>query len=253
MKKYIIIFILIAAFAVCSLGLSWAEEEKITLAYEDNAQFELVSPEGIRVLFDVRYTDPLLSPPALKDIVLVTCGQANHSSPFVHEFAGQKMIMKAGEWEIAGIRITGIASSIYDVPNLPAKGDGTNYIYVVEMAGIKIVNLGDIGQTALTPGQLERIGSADIVLTPLSSPYNPESNRNFMAFQLMDQLQPKLVIPTHLNEETARYALKKWQGYYFNHSVKIGRSNLGGKIKFLMGGTNGLLYGKAMKLAPLWK
>jgi hypothetical protein len=49
---------------------------------------------------------------------------------------------------------------------------------------------------------------------------------NRKGFNLMDQLKPKLIIPTNFDEATARFAVTKWEGFYAVGPVRIGKSNL---------------------------
>ena len=56
----------------------------------------------------------------------------------------------------------------------------------------------------------------------------PGSSENRKGINLMDQLQPGLVIPTHSNLDTIKLALTQWDGYYVeSSSVQICKSDLG--------------------------
>lgn len=122
--------------------------------------------------------------------------------------------------------------------------DGTNYIFITEMAGLRIVHFGDIGQNQLTPEQLNAIGEVDIALTQFANGNSEMNLENLKGFNLMDQVKPKLIIPTHLDAQTAEYAVKKWRGFYGEKTLEIGKSDLDDTTKFIMLGINGERFGK---------
>ncbi len=249
MRKQLLNFVILL-FLVISCSV-WAEESKITIHYQDYAQFELISPEGARVLIDVQNPSKLSSPATAEDLLLTTHGHWDHrNASFIKDFPGKQLNIQTGKLEGTGVKVTGIASGHNEGDEFLPEG-GTNYIYIIEMAGLRIVHFGDIGQKELTSDQLKTIGEVDIALTQLSNSYSDMDINNLKGFNLMDQVKPKLIIPTHLDGETAEYAVKKWQGFYSRNTLEIGNANLDEKNpKFIMLGTNGESWGK--KLAPSW-
>ncbi len=82
------------------------------------------------------------------------------------------------------------------------------------MAGLRVAHFGDIGQKALTPDQLKILGKVDIAITQLANMYSDMTAQNKKGFNLMDQLKPKLIIPTHiLDPSCATIAAEKWAAY----------------------------------------
>jgi len=58
------------------------------------------------------------------------------------------------------------------------------------------------------------LGKVDIAITQLSNMWSGMSAENKKGFNLMDQLQPKLIIPTHIHDPAcAKIASDKWNGY----------------------------------------
>jgi L-ascorbate metabolism protein UlaG (beta-lactamase superfamily) len=242
--------ILLVAFIFATNVFAQAAEPKVTIHYEDNAQFELISPEGTRVLIDVYDSSRLSSPAITEDLLLTTHFHYDHRQlSFYKNFPGQQLFIKTGELTANGVKITGIASAHNDGNDfLPA--DGSNYIFIIEMAGFRIVHFGDIGQNQLTPEQLQAIGRVDIALTQLSNSYSDMSIDNLKGFNLMDQVNPKLIIPTHMDAQTAEYAVKKWRGFYGSSTLNIGKTDLDTTTTLIMLGNNGEQFGK--NLAPNW-
>jgi len=186
----------------------------LKLYYEENAQVELISPEGSRILIDVHDPGALSSPPTAKDVLLTTHNHGDHRRlGFVGSFPGKQLDVKTGEIKLDDVTIRGIASAHNEGDKFRDEG-GSNYIFIIDMAGMRVAHFGDIGQAALTPEQLEILGKVDIAITQLANSYSDMTAANKKGFNLMDQLQPKLIIPTHIHNPTcAKIAADKWIGY----------------------------------------
>lgn len=172
------------------------KKDVITLYHEIYAQVEIISPRGVRVLIDVH--DPsLLSKPATKqDILLTTHRHFDHTSELTDAFPGQTLNVKTGNIEKDDIHIRGIASSHGDVLSFKDEG-GSNYIFLIKIGDIRIAHFGDIGQEKLTEEQLKLLGRIDIAITQFANPYADMDIENKKGFNLMAQLNPKIIIPTH--------------------------------------------------------
>lgn len=99
-----------------------------------------------------------------------------------------KTISGPGEYEMHDVFIYGGRSYQDD-----QKGEtlGYNTVYVVEVEGLKIGHLGNLGHT-LNESQSELLGSVDILLAPVGR--EPGLSAEAMA-QLVAGLEPKVVIP----------------------------------------------------------
>lgn len=228
-----------STFGNCLLGEAHVSEP-LKLYYEENAQIELINAEGARVLIDVHDPGALSSPPTEKDILLTTHNHGDHRRlGFVSSFPGKQLDVEAGEIEQKGISILGIASAHNEGDDFKKKG-GTNYIFVVEMSGLRIAHFGDIGQKALTPEQLKLLGTIDIAITQLSNNYSNMTVTNKKGFNLMDQVQPKLIIPTHIhNPMGARMAADKWEAFEsYKKSLLLTKEKMPGKTTIIFMGRN---------------
>jgi len=51
----------------------------------------------------------------------------------------------------------------------------------------------------------------------------------------MEQVKPRLIVPTHANQDTLEYAAQIWEGFYTDQDkVLIDRSDLSDKTQFLV-------------------
>ena len=200
----------------CILGIPKASEAKdpIRLYCLYPPQIELISARGTRVLIDVHDPKALSSPPTEKDVLLTTHNHGDHRNfDFVKSFPGQQLDVKIGEIKMEDVMIRGIASAHNEGDEFRSEG-GTNYIFIVDMGGLRIVHFGDIGQDALTPEQLSALGKVDIAITQLSNFYSDMNAANKKGFNLMDQVKPRLIIPTHIDQPIcAKMAIDKWTAY----------------------------------------
>lgn len=73
----------------------------------------------------------------------------------------------------------------------------SNVIMVMEVDGLRIAHMGDIGQTKLTEDQLKALGEIDIAFMQFENSYSGMSLENEKGFNLIEQLNPKIIIPTH--------------------------------------------------------
>jgi len=101
------------------------------------------------------------------------------------------LIEGPGEYEIKNAFIQGI-SSFHD--NSQGKERGENTIYTIELEGIHLCHLGDLGQRELTEEQLEKIGEVDILMLPIGGKYTISAKE---AIKIMTQIEPNIIIPMH--------------------------------------------------------
>ncbi|MBL7209915.1 MAG: MBL fold metallo-hydrolase [Dehalococcoidia bacterium] len=123
------------------------------------------------------------------DVVTVSHFHPGHSysEAITSEF---KEIRGPGEYELKGIFITGIAT-FHDSD----RGEklGKNTVYVLEMDGVTLCHLGDLGH--LPASQLmEAIGDVDVLFLPVGG---VSTIAGSTAAEIVRHLSPKIVIPMH--------------------------------------------------------
>jgi L-ascorbate metabolism protein UlaG (beta-lactamase superfamily) len=227
------------------------QEPKVKITHLDPAQVELVSPQGVRVLIDIADPSRLTSPATAQDILLTTHGHSDHlNSEFAKSFPGQQLKFQEGEIKQADVAIKAIKAA----HNATAP-DGSDYIYVVDIGGLRIAHFGDLGQAKLTQDQLDQLGEVDVAFSQLVNSYSAMSLANKKGFNQMEQVKPKLFVPTHSSMEALEYALELWkEGYADTNPVAIGRSDLpagGTKLLIVADELMASAYQKALGL-PKW-
>ena len=144
-------------------------------------------------------TDPF--PPGLgytlgkqtADIVTVSHQHPSHS--YDQGINSEHRLVKGpGEYEISGVLILGI-STYHD--SVKGQTRGKNTIYLMEIDGVNVLHLGDLGH-ALNDQQAEEIGNVDILLLPVGG---VNTINAAMAAEVIRKLEPKMVIPMHYRTE----------------------------------------------------
>ena len=162
-------------------------------------------------------TDPFdgsvgLTPPKLRaDVITVS-----HDAPGHNHLAAVKgerrVIQGAGEYEIGGVFITGIAM------NVAKGGNGRdNTLYVFDFEGLTVVHLGDLAFVPSQP-QIEDLGTVDVALVPVGggSALNPSQ-----AAEVVSLIEPKVVVPMHY--KTGKESLKLGPASRFLSEMGIGQ------------------------------
>jgi L-ascorbate metabolism protein UlaG (beta-lactamase superfamily) len=221
---------------------------KVTLYYEGNAQVEIISPGGNRVLIDVYNPNALSNPATAQDVLLTTHTHGDHvNGAFLKSFLGQQLYTQEGTIELPDVSIRGIASA-HNAADTPQPKGGTNYIYLIDVAGLRIAHMGDIGQDALTSEQLATLGKVDIAITQFDNSYSAMSVANKKGFNLVDQLKPRLIIPTHNSADAAKIEGERWPTLYSERpSVSIGREDLTDETRIVYLGSSAKAFGGLTK------
>ena len=127
------------------------------------------------------------------DIALLSHDHPGHS--YAEGVAGEPRVIRSpGEYEIGGPFITAVASFHDD-----SKGEarGKNTIYVVEIDGVTLCHLGDLGHP-LSAHLVEELGDVDILLVPVGELNTISVD---VAVETIRQLEPAIVIPMHYKTE----------------------------------------------------
>lgn len=82
----------------------------------------------------------------------------------------------------------------------PGKSSATTTITVLDVDGLRICHLGDLGQRQLTPKQLSLIGKVDVLMTPVG---DGDASDGKDAAAITRQLHPRIIFP--MEYRTANY------------------------------------------------
>jgi len=90
------------------------------------------------------------------------------------------------------------------------KEEDCNVIVVFEVDGLRIAHMGDVGQTVLTEDQLSALGDIDIAFMQFENSYSSMDVENQKGFHLIEQLNPKIIIPTHFTDASMALLEEKY-------------------------------------------
>lgn len=149
-----------------------------------------IGPEGVTLVTDpFDKTIGLKAPNFEADIITVSHDHHDHNNaaslrgnPFV--------ITSAGEYDKKEISIHGV-EAYHDEKHGAERG--INIIYRIEMEGISITHLGDLGHV-LDSKQLEVLTGTDILLIPVGGKFTIDAKK---AVEVVSQIEPRIVIPMH--------------------------------------------------------
>jgi len=134
------------------------------------------------------------------DIVTVSHDHQGHSN--IGAIEGEfKVIKGPGEYEVKGVFITGIPT-FHD--KVDGQENGKNVIYVIEMDGITICHMGDIGHL-LSSKLIEDIGNVGILLLPVGGLSTIDSS---IASEMVRIMSPRIVIPMHYKTPAISWPLE---------------------------------------------
>lgn len=138
-------------------------------------------------------TDPFGKETGLKpvrakaDVITISNNDLVHN--YISGIQGNPFIIDCpGEYEIKGVFIQGIIKK-------DEKNAGKNIIYLIEMDDIRILHLGDLN-TSLTEEDRDKFDGIDVLIIPVGEGNTLKINK---AVEIINQVEPKIVIPMHYN------------------------------------------------------
>lgn len=143
-------------------------------------------------------TDPFASSIGLSfpkhtaaDIVTVSHDHDDHNAASVVD-GNPFVITGPGEYEIKGVGLVGMG-----VYHDDQKGEkrGKNTIFRIELDGLTVVHLGDLGHE-LSAAQVDALDGVDILLVPVGGVYTIDAG---LAAKIVGEIEPTIVIPMHYN------------------------------------------------------
>jgi L-ascorbate metabolism protein UlaG (beta-lactamase superfamily) len=124
-----------------------------------------------------------------------------------------KLIAGPGEFEIAGIFVYGVRTFHDD-----KKGEerGKNTSFLIEMDGIKVCHLGDLGHIP-TATQLDDINDADVLLVPVGGKSTIETAQ---VIEVVNLISPSYVIPMHYKTQASTRDLETAEAFLKEIGIK---------------------------------
>ena len=101
---------------------------------------------------------------------------------------------------------------------------------LLEVDGLRIAHLGDIGQESFTKEQLKELGKIDIAFMQFENNYSSMSLANGKGFKLIEQLKPTVIIPTHYTDAALPVLEQKYGKIAeFTNLLAVSRADLPAK------------------------
>jgi L-ascorbate metabolism protein UlaG (beta-lactamase superfamily) len=114
---------------------------------------------------------------------------------------GYECVTEVGTHEAAGLTITGF-KTYHDTSE--GKDRGSNIVFVIEIDGIRVCHLGDLGHS-LSAEDAAAIGKVDVLLLPVGGFYTIGPKE---AVDVMKTLAPAVTIPMHFKTEPLGFPIK---------------------------------------------
>lgn len=152
------------------------------------------------------------------DVVLISHDHADHNHP--QTLKGSPVVLKqAGSAK--GIEFAGVEAA-HDEKGGAERGKDMIFVFTVD--GLRVAFMGDLGHL-LDPAQLKALGKVDILLTPVGGVFTLDPKG---AAKLVDQIQPRLVIPMHYKTPKCGFPLAAVDDFakLMTHVKKIAKSEL---------------------------
>ena len=132
---------------------------------------------------------------------IVTLSHLHPGHGFDEGVSGQPRVIKGpGEYEVAGVFITGIAT-FHDGQRGGERGGNT--IYLIELDEVRVCHLGDLGHM-LSAGQVEELGEVEVLLVPVGGVSTISAAQ---AAETARLLGPKVIVPMHFKTEAVNREL----------------------------------------------
>lgn len=135
-------------------------------------------------------------PKVSADVITVSHGHHDHNA--VENVGSDPAVVDdAGRHSVSGINVTGF-SCYHDAEKGAQRGG--NIAYLIEMEGLRIVHLGDLG-CKLPNDVAQALQNPDLLLLPVGGHYTIDAAQ---AMEVMEQLSPKTTVPMHYLVEDLR-------------------------------------------------
>ncbi|HEX7586805.1 MAG TPA: MBL fold metallo-hydrolase [Anaerolineae bacterium] len=177
-----------------------------------HACFRLHGKEGTVITDPYSKEIGLSFPRPRADIVTIS-----HDHPGHHYAQGVKgdprVIDGPGEYEIKNIFVTGIPT-FHD--KKAGKERGPNTVYVMDIDGLTICHLGDLGHVPTQP-QAEALGNVNVLLVPVGGVSTINAGE---AAEIVSLLEPQVVIPMHFAHSDLKFKLDASAKFFKEMGIK---------------------------------
>jgi len=207
------------------------DKGKLVIRWHGQSFFEITTSKGTKIVIDPHALEQYRmnlrdkENPIEAELILITHPHTDHSQiQVIKDSKDEKKVKQiwavdknTKDWnsvkeEFKDVRIQSI-NLFHDNANGMMRGK--NGAFVLDVDGLRIVHLGDLGHS-LTPAQLRRIGTVDILMVPIGGIY---TINGLVAADVIAQVNPKrYAIPMHYGTIVYDYLLDlKKSGFIDNY------------------------------------
>ena len=175
----------------------------MTLRWYGQSFFVLESTKGTLVAFDPHAIEAFGRHEVNADLVLMSHLHDDHTQiGVIANGAKAKVVQglrvrgKTTEWVPADFTFKDVHVRSVGTYHDTVEGmqRGKNTVFIVEVDGLRIVHLGDLGHV-LSPKDVQKIGPVDVLLVPIGGVYTINGSE---AKKVVEQLKPKqFIVPMH--------------------------------------------------------
>jgi L-ascorbate metabolism protein UlaG (beta-lactamase superfamily) len=175
----------------------------VTIRWHGQSFFEIESSKGTRIAIDPHAIEGYGRTNVAADLILISHEHNDHNQAEVirnHERAkiihGLKGAGNRAVWNPVDETFRDVHIRTVGTYHDPVEGmqRGKNTVFIIEVDGLHIVHLGDLGHL-LTPKQVREIGPVDVLMIPVGGVYTIYGDE---AKKVVEQLKPRqYVLPMH--------------------------------------------------------
>jgi L-ascorbate metabolism protein UlaG (beta-lactamase superfamily) len=218
----------LAALLLLAAAAPAAEGKKITIRWHGQSFFEIVSSAGTRIVLDPHAIEAYGRKVVSADLVLLSHFHVDHTHTEVIEnldkakvITGLKKLDKDGlrqDWNVVNEKFKDVRVQTVGTYHDAESGTkrGKNGVFVIEVDGLRIVHLGDLGHT-LNRSQLRKIGAVDVLLVPIGGVY---TINGLDAQKVVEQIKPKrCIIPMHYGTKVYDFLLDLDKSHFLDDQM----------------------------------
>jgi L-ascorbate metabolism protein UlaG (beta-lactamase superfamily) len=193
------------AVALLSAGTTAAVDPpaKVTIRWHGQSFFDIQSSKGTRIVIDPHAIEAYGRQTVPADLILISHFHTDHSQVgVVQDQARAKILygLKGGAKKVdwnpidEGFRDVHVRTVGVYHDNVEGMERGKNAVFILELDGLRIVHLGDLGHI-LSAKEVKSIGPVDVLMIPVGGVYTINGAE---AQKVVEQLKPKqYILPMH--------------------------------------------------------